>query len=586
MSSLTSSSIHFSTLNDMLLHRAANDPDQGITYLPQGEGHEVHLSFSRLDLEARKVGRALTEVSRPGDRIVLLFGEGVDVAIAFFGALYAGLVTLPMAPPRPNQPREDFLGLMENAEARLVLTTRQMQPLIAAMSSEVSFQVLLLEDLPMDGPEASGPTGAASWQPVAVAPDDLATLLYTSGSTSRPRGVMLSHGHMTARLQAISLLNLQGGDPLGSLTVSWMPLFHIWGLLGAVLQPMYMNIRTIVLPTSAVIERPVRWLRAISHYRATSSGAPNFAFQACLDSVSDEELHGLDLSCWKVAPLGAETIRADTLKQFAERYASAGFSSRAYFTAYGMSEGLATFDVRDTEDKPVCLVVDRKALEEDRVVLALPETDGVIPDKQTLVSCGTPMMGQRLLIVDPGTLTPLGEKTVGEIWNSGPLISDGYWRQPEQTAQTFQARLANGEGPFLRTGDLGFLHGGELYVTGRLKDMLIIRGKNIYAVDIEHAAEQAHPALLPTASAAFSVPLGQEEGLVLVHEVRPEYADLDVDEVSAAVRRRIGDVHQLPVHAVVLIESGTLPRTQTGKLQRYRCREQYLAAVADEPIST
>lgn len=577
MSSLTPSSVHFTTLNDMLLHRASSDPDQGITYLPQGEGDEEHLSFSRLDLEARRIGRALSEISRPGDRIVLLFGEGTDVILAFFGALYAGLVTLPVAPPRPNQPKEDLLALLSDAEATLVLTTRQMHPLLTAAVGEASMTIRLLEDLQM-----SGSDDPASWVPVAVAPSDLATLLYTSGSTSRPRGVILSHGHLTTRLQALSRIERAGEDLLGELTVSWMPLFHVWGLLGAVLQPMYMNRRTVVLPTSAVIARPIRWLRAISHYRAAGSGAPNFAFQACLDSVSAEERAGLDLSCWKVAPLGAETIRADTLRQFADRYASSGFSSRAFCTAYGMSEGLATFDTSTAEHKPICLVVERKALEEDRVVIAA-EGEWPAAQLQTLVSCGPPMTGQRLLIVDPGTLIPLADHMVGEIWNSGPLISDGYWRQPEQTARTFQARLASGEGPFLRTGDLGFLHAGELYVTGRLKDMLIIRGKNIYAVDLEQAAEQAHLALLPAASAAFSVPVGQEEGLVLVHEVRPEYADLDVGEVSAAIRRHIGNVHQLPVHAVVLIESGTLPRTQTGKLQRYRCREQYLAAVAGAP---
>ncbi|GGR20814.1 hypothetical protein GCM10008957_36500 [Deinococcus ruber] len=389
---------------------------------------------------------------------------------------------------------------------------------------------------------------------------------------------MLSHGHLIRRLaalaDAVSDLEYLTDGP----TVSWMPLYHIWGLGAAVLQPMYLNIDAIVLPTSTVIERPVRWLRAISRYRATSSGGPNFAFQACVDAVSVEEARTLDLRCWQIAPLGAETIRLETLDQFATRYEAVGFQRRAFAITYGLSEGMATVDARQTPDKPVYVRVDPTALEEGRVVNSSSAQAG-----QAIVSCGLPIPGQQVKIVDPEQKSELEEDRVGEIWLGGSLVADGYWNQAEQTEEVFHAQLSSGQGPFLRTGDLGFIHQGELYVTGRLKDMLIIHGKNLYAVDLEHTAEQAHPALVPTASIAFSVQVALEEQLVLVLEIRPEYETANVAEITAAVRRRIGDRFQLPVHAVVLVESGSLPRTQTGKLQRQRGRELYLSSSEASP---
>ncbi|GHF43640.1 acyl-CoA synthetase (AMP-forming)/AMP-acid ligase II [Deinococcus metalli] len=554
------------SLSHLLQYRAQQHPDGGITYLPAGEGEERPLTYAALDLGARRLAQRLTSVAQPGERALLLYGEGVEIATAFFGALYAGLVTVPVSPPRPNQPHDEVRGLAEDAGVTLVLTEQRLEPLAAALFAGTGVQVMVT-DQPDDGEDSS------TFVPVAVAPSALASLLYTSGSTRRPRGVMLSHGHLMSRLiatDAIPSLNSAFDGP----TVSWMPLQHIWGLTAALLQPMYRDLPAIVMPTSAVMQKPVRWLRAISHYRAVSSGAPNFAFQACLDAVSDEDCAGLDLSTWQLAPLGAETIRADTLEQFAARFAPYGFTRHAFRTAYGMSEGMATFDLEVEGDKPRRFLADRTALEADRVQ---PAADAAAA--QELVSCGAPMPGQEIVIVDPEQFMPLGEGRVGEVWNRGPLVADGYWNQPEQTEQTFRGHLAGGDGPYLRTGDLGFMHGGELFIIGRLKDMLIIRGKNLYAVDLEHTAEQAHPALLPAASAAFSVPVGREEQLVLVHEVRPDL-HVDVNEVAAAVRRRIGDVHQLPVHAVVLVASGSVPRTHTGKLQRYRCREAYLASVA------
>lgn len=569
MASAPSRSPRYPTLNHLLRERAVGSPDRGLVYLPQGEGLEERFSHASLDRQARRLAGRLSDVGQPGDRVALLFGEGTEVATAFFGTVYAGMVAVPLTPPQPNKGTGDMLGQLQDAGARILLTSAALAPMVQTLAGpELTVLIVTNDDA------GAGETPAPL--PYDAQPESLACLLYTSGSTTRPRGVMLSHGHMMARLESATHLLEQRGESLGTVTVSWMPLFHIWGLLAAVLQPMYLDIGAVVLPTSAVMQRPVRWLRAISHYRATSSGAPTFGFQACLSGITPEEADGLDLSCWRLAPLGAEAIQPDVLRQFAERFGPVGFDRSSYVATYGLSEASATFDVRPGADKPELFVADRAALAEGRAERTLIGDTGV-----PLVNCGTALPGQRVLIVDPDARVELPDGAVGEIWLQGPLVADGYWNQPEQSQLTFHAALASGEAPFVRSGDLGFLDAGNLYVTGRLKDMLIIHGKNIYAADLEHAAEQAHPALRASGSAAFSVPVDSEERVVLVHEVDPGTGPDLVAEIAAAVRRRIGEHFHLPVQAVVLVERGSLPRTGSGKVQRHVSRQQYLDSTSD-----
>jgi acyl-CoA synthetase (AMP-forming)/AMP-acid ligase II len=364
-----------------------------------------------------------------------------------------------------------------------------------------------------------------------------------------------------------------GIDPNWALnSVSWMPLHHIAGL-NSVLQVLQVaKAAAVLLPAEAVLEQPVRWLRAISRYRALSAGGPNFLYQSCADRVAPEDRAGLDLRMWFFASCTAEPVRAETLEQFTAAYAPHGFRPEAFLPAYGLSEQAAVA-VNTPGRAPTVRAFDRTALAQNRVSAVEPEARGAL----RLVSNGRPGEGVTVRIVDPttGALCPAGE--VGEVWAASDYMAAGYWGRPEATAETFQARTADsGEGPFLRTGDLGFLDEGELYICGRLKDMIIIRGQNYYALDIEAAAAGSHPDL-GRAAAAFAAPINGAEQVVIYHEVRPECSAPDVEAISAAIRRAVAREMQLPVYAVVLVQAGSLPRTPVGKIRRFVCRDEFIA---------
>ncbi|AWN22233.1 AMP-dependent synthetase [Deinococcus irradiatisoli] len=553
---------HWPTLLDLLRDRATMVPNQGLIYLADGEAQEIQLSYQTLHGQAQLLAAQLQQRFKPGDRAILIFGEGLEIIPAFFGVIYAGLVAVPLMPPRPGQPADDLLALMADAQASLILTTTDVSHFLQSVLGASN------GSLPIIATDAPVPGDLPLWTRPDLSAESLAALLYTSGSTSLPRGVMMTHRHIMRRLGGLA--DLMASVDTSGATVNWLPLQHLMGLFGSVLQPMYMDIQAVVLPTSKVIERPVRWLQAMSRFRAGSSGAPNFAFQMCVDRVNPQERQDLDLSHWKLAILSTEAIRTETLDQFAQTYTPFGFRRSAYYTAYGLSESAGTFDIQQRPIRPSTLSLDPEALEKDQVRV---HTSGA---GLILVGCGMPMPGQEIVIVDPETLQPCENDRVGEIWIRGPQVADGYWHQPEATAQTFQAFLSTGEGPYLRSGDLGFFYDQELYIAGRLKEMLIVRGKNLYAVDLERTAEAAHPALLPASSAAFSIPVDGEEQLVLIHEVRPDQTEVDVEDVASAVRRLIGERHLLPVHSVVLVEAGSIPRTDTGKIRRAYARSLFL----------
>ncbi|GGR16295.1 fatty acyl-AMP ligase [Deinococcus ruber] len=552
------------TLVDLLEGCAQATPDQGLIYLADGEHQEVRLSYRALQQQAKALAATLQQRFQPGDRAVLLFGEGLDLVTAFFGTLYAGMAVVLLTPPRPGQPVDDLTSLMTDAQPSVLLTTAGLhpflQPLLAAAFNSA---------LPVVTTDAADHPDPSQWQSPALASEDLAALLYTSGSTSQPRGVKMTHGQLMLRLRGLADI-LRDVDTAG-FSVNWLPMQHLSGLFGSVLQPMYMNVQPVVLPASKVIAKPVRWLEAMTRFGAASSGAPNFAFQMCLDRIRPEECQDLDLSRWNIAITGAEMVRSETLEQFAHTYAPFGFRRQAYHTTYGLSEAQATFDIRDNANRPSTLHIDTDALEQGQVI------EVGAGNGRVLVGCGQTLPGQEVIIVDAETRQLMPPTHVGEIWIRGPQVADGYWQQPEATQQTFQAHLSDGTGPYLRSGDMGFFHGQDLYITGRLKEMVIIRGKNFYAVDLELAAEKAHPALLPASSAAFSIPVNGEEQLVLIHEVRAGQTNMDVGKISSAVRRLIGEHYALPVHSVVVVEAGSIPRTGSGKIRRAHARTLFLA---------
>jgi acyl-CoA synthetase (AMP-forming)/AMP-acid ligase II len=435
---------------------------------------------------------------------------------------------------------------------------------------------------------------AHEWQDPKAGSATLALLQYTSGSTAVPKGVMVSHGnllHNSAYLtQALELTP-------DSVSVTWLPAFHDMGLSNGIIQPLYTGGRCFLMPPQSFLQWPARWLQAISRYQATVSGGPNFAYELCARRITPEQREALDLSSWVAAYNGAEPVRADTLKRFAESFAPCGFRPSFSYPCYGLAEATLIVSGGLLRDEPIVCTTRAASLEKNRVVEALEQQQNV----RTFVGCGRAQFDTRIVIVDPQSLTRCAPDEVGEIWVSSPSVAQGYWNRTEETERAFRAYLADtGEGPFLRTEDLGFLKDGELFVTGRLKDLIIIGGRNLYPHDIELTVERSHPAIRLGCCAAFSVDVADEERLIVAAEVERGYqpADrypqdqearsypkgrplLDVEAVVRSIRRAVAEEHDVRVYKVVLLRAGRIPKTPSGKVQRRACQASFLDGTLD-----
>ncbi|MEO6191566.1 MAG: amino acid adenylation domain-containing protein [Thermoanaerobaculia bacterium] len=551
------------TLVELLRMRATSQPERrAYTFLLDGEREEVHLSYGELDRQARAIATRLQEMGVEGERALLLYPPGLQYAAAFFGCLYAGVTAVPVYPPRPNRPDPRFLAILADARARVVLTTSAILP---------NAERLLQADAPVawlatDGLDSEG---AEEWRDPAVGPEQLAFLQYTSGSTSAPKGVMVSHGNLVHNER---LIERAFGMTAESVVVGWLPLYHDMGLIGNLLQPLWAGCSCVLMSPVDFLQKPLRWLAALSRYGGTVSGGPNFAYDLCARKIRPEDRAGLDLSRWAVAFNGAEPVRAETLDRFAAAFAASGFRREALFPCYGLAEATLFVAGAAVGEPPVVGRFNAPGLERHQAVAD--------PEGRPLVSSGRPALlafGQEVAIVDSESGVRLPEAAVGEIWVAGPSVAQGYWSRPEPPESTFQALTRDGEGPFLRTGDLGFLAGGELFVAGRAKDLIIIRGRNHYPQDIEMTVEASHAALRPGCGAAFSVDEEGEERLVVVQEMRREARHADPGEVMAAIRRAVAEEHEVQLQAVVLIRTASLPKTSSGKVRRSACRAAFLA---------
>ena len=566
------------TLDAILRARAGLTPDRpAYLFLADGEVEAASLTWGELDHLARSQASVLRREAAAGDRALLLYPPGLDFIVAFFACLYARVVAVPAYPPRPRRDQPRLRAIVQDAQPTVVLTTGAL--LAGAdeiLQREPSLRAprWLAMDMAMDR-EDRGALPEPGEEPEELPePDVPAFLQYTSGSTALPKGVVVSHAGL---LHNERMISEAFGTGESSVVVGWLPLYHDMGLIGNVLQPLYCGGRCVLMAPAAFLQRPRRWLEAISRYRGTTSGGPNFAYELCLQKIGPEAREGLDLSSWTVAFNGAEPVRADTLDRFAAAFADCGFAREAFYPCYGLAE--ATLFV--TGGRPGAgarvAAVDAAALGRQEVP---PVLGGEAPALR-LVSSGYAWAEQQVLIVDPETRVPCPPDRVGEIWVSGPSVAPAYWGRPEASETELHARLADGSGSFLRTGDLGFLRDGELYVTGRRKDLIILRGRNHYPQDLELTAERAHPALRPGGGAAFSVEVLGEERLVAVFEAKREAERhgrqaLVVEEVAAAVRRSLAEEHEVQLYELVLIRPASLPRTSSGKVQRHRCRELYL----------
>jgi len=649
------------TLDEILRYRAQEQPDRlAYIFLEDGETESGRLTYSELDHKARVIAAELqsfapsplrhpsttlrtsaqgsghgalpelVEGKRPeqsGARALLLYPPGLEYIAAFFGCLYAGVIPVPAYPPRLNRPEPRLQAIAVDAQATLALTTSTILSNVERrfnQAPELEALKWVATEKTEDGGRTTEEKQSSVVRPPSSVGNTVAFLQYTSGSTAAPKGVQVSHTNL---LHNLSLIQKCFGHTSESQGVIWLPPYHDMGLIGGILQPLYVGFPVTLMPPTAFLQSPARWLQAITRYRATTSGGPNFAYDLCVQKITAEQRATLDLGSWELAFNGAEPIRPETLERFTAAFAANGFRRQAFYPCYGLAEATLIVSGGAKESAPVIETVRAEALESNQVVVVNQDegrktkdegqrTKSQIPnpnrqplatsDQQpaanhqqpatssqppttsnqpsatnyrSLVGCGQTLAGQKIVIVDSETLKPCPPDSVGEIWVSGPSVAEGYWNRPEETEHTFHAHLADtDEGPFLRTGDFGFLRDGELFVLGRLKDLLIIRGRNYYPQDIELAVGHSHPALRADVGAAFSVEIGGEERLVVVQEVERRFLrNLEVNEVIGAVRQVIAEDFGLQVYAVVLIETLSIPKTSSGKIQRGVCRSQFQA---------
>jgi len=586
------------TYCDLLQQRAAAHGDRPVyTFLRDGELDDLTYTYAQLDQRARQIAGWLAGRSQPGDRVMLVFSQGLEYLASYFGCLYAGVIAVPAYPPRRNRRASRILSMVADADIRIALTT---SPLLEQMQKTI---------------QAEAPLASLAWQPVeAIAagcandyrrPDinrnDIAFLQYTSGSTGTPKGVMVTHANLMANQQLIHASFQQQPDSM--VLAGWLPLHHDMGLIGNALHPVYMGGRLVFMSPVDFLQKPVRWLRMIQRFGGTLSGAPNFAYRLCAEEVGLEECEGLDLSSWQVAFNGAEPVRPATMHAFAEKFAPFGFQPNACSPCYGMAETTLLVTGSVNGSPMVRQQFDADALENGQAkptqaatasdTATAGQTIG-IADTNTpadLAGCGAPFETVDVRIVDPETHTECAAGAVGEILVKGETVAAGYWQREEESRETFNTTFTplvkNGKPPasaYLRTGDLGFMHQGQLYVTGRLKDLIIVRGANHYPHDIERTVETSHPALMPGAGAAFQIASDDAGGgfsagsVVVVQEVRrAQMRQINAEEVIQDIRTAVSVEHEIRLAAIVLLRPASTPKTTSGKIQRSEARRLFLA---------
>ena len=582
------------TILNRLFHHAANSAERLAYRFLRENAESDTLTFGELARRVRHLAAHFRRHVAAGDRALLLYPPGLEFIEAFLGCLAAGVIAVPAYPPRKNRNADRLRAIVADAQPRLILTTR---PLLSSFESDGAGPLPGLTCLATDD---LGAADGGDWEPPAINPDTVAFLQYTSGSTGAPRGVVVTHGNIAANEEQVADSFCHTPD---SVMVSWLPLFHDMGLIGGVLQPLYVGFPAVLLSPVDFLREPACWLRAITRYRGTTTGAPNFAYDHCARHVTEEQKQGLDLRSLAIAYNGAEPVRPETLDRFAAAFARCGFRPEAFFPCYGLAESTLFVSGGPPGRVPTRLRVCGRSLEAHR----LQEITGDSADARTLVSSGRIADGTRAVIVDPETRAACAPGRIGEVWLASASVAVGYWNRPEETRETFQAQAADtGAGPFLRTGDLGFVRDGELFITGRLKDLIIIRGRNLYPQDVEAAVERVVPFAKANAVAAFSTEGEGGERLAVVIEAdralvqtaqaaarkREEAgASGDVDRENGGiiqpgvlvgrVRDAVSSEFEVPVHTIAFVRPGSFPRTSSGKVQRGVCRSRMLTEALD-----
>jgi acyl-CoA synthetase (AMP-forming)/AMP-acid ligase II len=554
---------------EILQKRAQETPDR-LSHLLIGatEAENQSLTYKQLDAAVREMAGYLQSVAEPGQRALLVFPTSLDFIISMYACLYAGLIPIPTNPPGMNRSAQRLETIARDSKATMVLTNPEFHAIFQSVADQFpDFAVLKWITREMAA-------GNHSLQMAEITPKSTAFIQYTSGSTNIPKGVVISYRNLSYNAHAIRQTRaLELTDE--SVALNWAPLYHDMGLLVSVFQAVIDGSKSLMMSPIMFMQNPASWLRNIQKYKVTGSGAPNFAYELCIKKIPPEKCEGLDLSTWKLAYNSAEPVRAETQSAFAEKFAPYGFRPEAFAPCYGLAEATLEVSAYTGEPKTITLAISRNDFEEGRVTPV--ETKGD-KDTVTMVSSGKPLADIQIAIVDPQTRKKRAANEVGEVWISGGNIAEGYWNRPDDTKHTFQAHpLGTHEGPYLRTGDLGFLHEGHLYITGRLKDLLIVRGRNYYPQDIEATVQGINRILRPGSGAAFSVTENDVEQLVVVQEIqRTEVEGMDINELIQEIRATVAREHGIRAHAVVLIRRATISKTSSGKIMRSETRRQYM----------
>jgi acyl-CoA synthetase (AMP-forming)/AMP-acid ligase II len=556
-------------LLSMLDQRASQNPEKlAYIFLKDRENQEQRITYQQLSQISQRIAARLQSLIPPGARALLLYPQGLEFIAAFLGCLSAGIIAVPAYPPKRNQKISRLIAIIEDCQPQIILTTSSLLENIQLKNKdflELSVtQFLATDNLDNDQD--------FHFYPPDISGNTLAFVQYTSGSTGSPKGVMISHdniAHNSVYIQKAFELTEK------SVSVTWLPSFHDMGLIDGIIQPLYTGFLGVVMSPESFLKNPMVWLQAITKYRATHSGGPNLGYELCVRRITTEQQKNLDLSSWISAYNGAEPIRRKTLDNFSDKFRSSGFKSQYFYPCYGMAEATLMISGGNIKDEPVYFNVQSESLKNNQIV----ESEKDSENYQEFVGCGHVWQDMKVKIVDPESCLECGENQVGEIWVSGSSIAQGYWQEAEKTIATFQAKLANttDKRNFLRTGDRGFLRAGELFITGRIKDVIIVWGRNHYPQDIEYSVQESHQALRLDCGAAFTIEIDNQDKLVIVQEVERTYlGKLNINEVFSTIREAVALHHALQVYAIALIKPASILKTSSGKIQRHACRHAFL----------
>ena len=568
------SDVDLPTLVQILRWRAVHEPNRrAFIFLRNGIREEGVLTYKTLHQKAQDIAHALIKHYHPGDRALLVFPTGLEFITTFFGCLYAGLIPVPTPSPDPVRLKRTLprlRAIAENSQPSVILSTSK----IFLDVHDVSDPLYALGQVPwslIDTYEEKCLGDGRGLKEFGNSPDAVAFLQYTSGSTNDPKGVMVSHANLMHQFKAQTTT---GSFTSNSITLTWMPHFHDYGLISGLLHPVYVGCPAYVMSPLVFLKRPIRWLEAITRLKITHTGGPNFAYEACIRNSLPEHRALLNLQDWKIASCGAEPIRADTMQRFCELFSPAGFQAKAFTPCYGLAESTLLVSGKPLNEFPTVSFLERDAFERGWVV----ECFSSHKHAKSVVGCGSVMEDMELLIVHPEEHVVCASDQIGEVWIAGPSITKGYWNRNEESKQTFQAYVHDsGKGPFLRTGDLGFIRHDQLFITGRLKDLIIIHGTNHYPHDIELTVEECNSALRVGAGVAFSVTQDGEERLIIAHELERRERVGDLNQLASTIREAVADRHNLQAFTILFLRPGSIPKTTSGKVRREATKQAYLA---------